>query len=86
MSSVFFSIFDWEAAYVSSDLEPNDGFCRVLSSVPAPIQNECGAAAKKQSVGHAGMHDGEHRVPGVANGREYKLRESNDRVPKSSRS
>ena len=83
MSSIF--IFDWAATYVSSGLEPNGGSCRVLSSVPAPIRNEYGAAARKQSAGHGGMHDGVHRVSGGANGRGCKLRESNGRVPKSNR-
>ena len=83
MSSIF--IFDWAATYVSSGLEPNGGSCRVLSSVPAPIRNECGAAARKQLAGHAGMHGGEYHVSGGASAREYILRVSSDRVPKSNR-
>ena len=79
-------IFDLAATYVSSGLEPNGGACRVLSSVPAPIRNEYGAAARKQSAGHAGMRDGARRVSDGANGRGCKLRESNGRVPKSSQS
>ena len=83
---MFFFIFDWAATCVSSDLEPNGGLCHGLANVPVPIPNGCGPAAKKQSAGHVGMHDGEHHVSGGANAREYILRVSSVRVPKSSQS